>query len=269
MIEDVEASAFGGLELAEARSAIFWPTNTRMRRMAIQQVSARQPVWSGTGEAPLIGVRQAERGLLTRAAMLSTGTATTRPIHKGYVIRNAMLCQQCGRSVRRRPTPTPPRRAPTAKLTTREAVVQLTSGGACGGCHLTRINPPGLHHRGLRRSRPRAHRRGAFRSTRRKRYRRSPPVDTKAVPAVVPSDARRDDERGAADGGQIDESKLFTRALARHYFRFTQRRVEATWTRTVSSIGDRASGPEWSTYVRGAEARRRLASPSFKTRRFQ
>ena len=41
-------------------------------------------------------------GLLTRGAFVASSTANTRPVIKGYRIRNALLCQ---------PTPPPPANA--------------------------------------------------------------------------------------------------------------------------------------------------------------
>ncbi|WP_233261730.1 DUF1592 domain-containing protein [Vitiosangium sp. GDMCC 1.1324] len=179
------------------------------------------PVWSGTGPAPVIP-SQNRSGLLTRAALLATGTASTRPIHKGYMVRNALLCQQVGA-----PPPNasdrPP--SPTEDMTTRQAVTQLTSGGSCGGCHNQTINPPGFVLEGfdaLGRERsverlydPRGH------------MTNTPPVDTVAEVRVYGSERRL--VSSVAELTQlIDDSQLFESCIARQYFRFSQARVEST-----------------------------------------
>lgn len=81
-------------------------------------------------------------GLLTRAAFLATGTANTRPIHKGVFIRTNLLCDTI---------PAPPDNAAanlpdlSDTLSTRQIVEALTEdpGSGCAGCHLTHINPLG------------------------------------------------------------------------------------------------------------------------------
>jgi hypothetical protein len=176
--------------------------------------------WDGVGTPPLFPTA-ARSGLLTRAAMLATGTAGTRPIHKGYLVRNALLCQQVGA-----PPPNvntnPP--APGVSRTTRQAVTELTSGGVCGGCHLSIINPPGFITEG-------------FDGLGRERAEEklfdaqgnlvaSLPVDTSAVPEVEQGDVR-----GMGDAVElsraVDESRLFHSCLARHYFRFASSRFES------------------------------------------
>jgi hypothetical protein len=176
--------------------------------------------WDGGGPPPSFPSAQ-RSGLLTRAAMLATGTAGTRPIHKGYLVRNALLCQQVGA-----PPPNvntnPP--APDATLTTRQTVTALTSGGICGGCHLAIINPPGFITEGfdgLGRERSEEKlfdAQGNVTS--------SLPVDTSAVPEVD-----RGDRRAMKDAVElsraVDESRLYHSCLARHYFRFALSRFEA------------------------------------------
>ncbi|MCY1016091.1 DUF1592 domain-containing protein [Pyxidicoccus sp. MSG2] len=179
------------------------------------------PVWSGSGPAPVIP-SQNRSGLLTRAALLATGTASTRPIHKGYLVRNALLCQKVGA-----PPPNasdrPP--APTESMTTRQVVTQLTSGGSCGGCHNQTINPPGFvlegfdalgRERGVERLfDPRGH------------VTTAPSVDTVAEMRVY-DDERRVVSNAAELTKMLDDSQLFESCVARHYFRFSHARVEST-----------------------------------------
>lgn len=178
------------------------------------------PTWSGSGDAPTFtSTRRA--GLITRIAMLATGTATTRPIHKGYLVRNALLCQQVGA-----PPPNVNTKPPTSTgtLTTRETVTQVTSGGVCGSCHTTVINPPGFITEdfdalGRERTEERV-----FDST--GALIASLAINTASAPHVTSSDERT--MSTAAELTQaIDDSKLFHSCLARQYFRFSQSRIEA------------------------------------------
>ncbi|MFP2923924.1 DUF1592 domain-containing protein [Pyxidicoccus sp. 3LG] len=99
------------------------------------------PQWDGTSEPPTFSEPQ-RSGLLTRIAFLATGSANTRPIIKGYRIRNALLCGSI---------PPPPAEAMMTRvelspeLTTREVVERLTeTQGSCPSCHRTRLNPLGF-----------------------------------------------------------------------------------------------------------------------------
>ena len=101
----------------------------------------RQPRWDGTS-APQDFVEPARVGLLTRAALLASASGNTRPVMKGFHIRNALLCQTI---------PPPPDNANvmpielSPDLTTREQVERITEqpGSACAGCHSTLLNPFG------------------------------------------------------------------------------------------------------------------------------
>ena len=175
--------------------------------------------WDGMDPAPTFS-SPLRGGLVTRAAFLATGTAGTRPIHKGYLVRNAMLCQQVGSPPANANTKTP---VASGQETTRQAVTDRTSGGVCGACHTTLINPPGFLTEGfdaLGRER-----------TQEKLYDgegnllASLPVDTSAAPAVKPGDARVM-TTAAELTHAIDTSGLFHSCLGRHYFRFAQARVE-------------------------------------------
>lgn len=81
-------------------------------------------------------------GLLTRAALLFSGTTIDKPAHRSVTIRKKFFCQ---------PMPPPPPEAMAAAgvieqnetLTTRRAVENLTQVGSCAGCH-SLINPVGF-----------------------------------------------------------------------------------------------------------------------------
>ncbi len=97
--------------------------------------------WEG-GEPPVFP--QVERaGVLGRAALLSNRTHATRPIHKGVLVRTALLCD---------PLPPPPPNAATTvpdfsgDKTRREIVEELTEqpDSSCSVCHATLINPLGF-----------------------------------------------------------------------------------------------------------------------------
>ena len=175
--------------------------------------------WDGTGSPPVFASTN-RPGLLGRAALLATGTASTRPIHKGYLIRNALLCEQVG-SPPPNASSMPP--VPTETLTTREAVTQLTSGGSCGACHSAAINPQGFVLEGFDAlGRERSEERlfdaeGKLTAT--------SPIDTTAIVTVAGqvTEVRSPGELTR----RIDDSKLFHSCIVRHYFRFFHGRLES------------------------------------------
>jgi hypothetical protein len=94
--------------------------------------------WDGQSTPPRF--HEPERsGLYTRAAFLATGTVSTRPIMKGYFIRQALLCTV---------PPPPDENAVDAAIdlrqdmTTRQVVEEITErlGTTCAGCHLMYLN---------------------------------------------------------------------------------------------------------------------------------
>jgi hypothetical protein len=219
MIDDVLASMWSTLSTSGTLSDFLNDRHSYAQDSYLAGIYGTAP-WDGVGTAPLFP-SAARSGLLTRAAMLATGTAGTRPIHKGYLVRNALLCQQVGA-----PPPNvntnPP--APGATVTTRQAVLELTSGGVCGGCHLTLINPPGFISEGFD---------GLGRERREEQIfdpqgnlTASLPVDTSAVPEVIRGDARTMNDAGELSQA-MDESRLYHSCMARHYFRFAMSRFEA------------------------------------------
>ncbi len=99
------------------------------------------PVWDGKSQPPQLPPERS--GLLTRAALLATGSANTRPIMKGVLIRERLLCDELGT-----PPPNSFGKLPdlSGEKTTRELVESVTQvpGSSCAGCHTTQINPLGF-----------------------------------------------------------------------------------------------------------------------------
>ncbi len=85
---------------------------------------------------------------MSRALFLTSGSANTRPIQKGVIMRCRLLCDELARvlaGVNAIP------RELGADMTTRQVVEELTeqSGTTCTGWHTTRINPLGFALEGL------------------------------------------------------------------------------------------------------------------------
>jgi hypothetical protein len=124
----------GGIELLFSTELAFPRTAELAALYGVAPAQGDEPVALPEGQRP---------GLLTRAAFLTTGTANTRPIHKGVFIRTNVLCDTI---------PAPPDNAAanppelSDTLTTRQIVEELTEDPAsgCAGCHLTHINPLGF-----------------------------------------------------------------------------------------------------------------------------
>jgi hypothetical protein len=259
MIDDVLASLWSTLSSGGTLSDFLNDRHSYAQDDYLAGIYQTAP-WDGVGPPPLFASAQ-RSGLLTRAAMLATGTAGTRPIHKGYLVRNALLCQQVGA-----PPPNvntnPP--AADASLTTRQAVTELTSGGICGGCHLGIINPPGFITEGfdgLGRERTEENLFDAQGSVV-----ASLPVDTSAVPEVDQGDQRSMDD--AIELSQaVDESRLYHSCMARHYFRFALSRFESPELDgcLLSELEATARGDQPLLEVLKVVAQ----STSFKARRFE
>ena len=219
MVDDVLASMWNALSSGGTLSDFLNDRHSYARDAFLAGIY-QTPPWDGVATPPVFpSVRRS--GLLTRAAMLASGTAGTRPIHKGYLVQNALLCRQVGAPPPNVNTKPP---APDATLTTRQAVTELTSGGVCGGCHLNIINPPGFLTEGFD---------GLGRERTEERLfdaqgnlEASLSVDTSAVPGVQPGDARAMDD-AVELSHTIDDSRLYHSCMARHYFRFAMSRFEA------------------------------------------
>jgi hypothetical protein len=178
--------------------------------------------WTG-GEPPALPPGQ-RVGLLSRAALVASGTANTRPIMKGVFIRTALLCQSI---------PPPPDNAnamppaPSDDQSTREVIEQLTEqpGSACAGCHQTLINPLGYATESFdalgryRTEQALFDDAGARTGTR--------PVDTRSIPQVVPGD--QTPSEGVGDLAQLMlDSGTLQQCVARQYLRFSLGRPEDT-----------------------------------------
>jgi Protein of unknown function (DUF1592)/Protein of unknown function (DUF1588)/Protein of unknown function (DUF1585) len=217
------------------------------------------PVWDGTSTPPDV-TTGGRSGLMTRVAFLATGSANTRPIMKGYRVRNALLCQQL---------PPPPAEAMSATvelsgtMTTREVVEAVTQkpGTSCVGCH-TMMNPLGFVTENFDSlGRPRTVQRlfnaqGQVTS--------SPAVKTDGIPRITPTDARF-----AADSLQasqfLQESGEFERCFAQHYFRYTFGRREMEGDR--AAVTDLMNAARTGASIRDLLARLALRS-EFQSKMF-
>lgn len=179
-------------------------------------------VWDGQSEPPALPDGQ-RPGILSRAALLATGTAMTRPILRGVFIRRTMLCDEI---------PPPPDNAAakppelSSTLSTRQVVEALTEtpGTACSACHGTYINPLGFAFEGfdalgrLRNKQPLFDDNGTVVG--------EAAIDTRTIPLIrttdgeVPSEGPRDLIRQMVESGKPQA------CLSRHYFRFTFGRWE-------------------------------------------
>jgi len=177
------------------------------------------PAWDGEsapGELP--GDRG---GLVTRAALVVSGSPVTHPVLKGNRIRTQLLCG----TIPAPPADIPPPPALDPFSTIREQLELLTEreGTSCLGCHAL-MNPLGYvteNYDGL--GRLRTHEQVFDLSTGEKLGELS--VDTQAVPR-----ARGDDERVANDGADLSQfivdSGLAEACLSIQYFRFAYGREE-------------------------------------------
>jgi hypothetical protein len=259
MIADVLDSAWAALASGGSGSSFLGDGRSYAKDPYLAGLYGVAP-WDGAAPAPAFA-SPARSGLLTRAAFLATGTAGTRPIHKGYLVRNAFLCQQVGSPPANANTKTP---VASGQETTRQAATDRTSGGVCAACHTTIINPPGFLTEGFDAlGRERAQERlydadGNLVA--------SLPIDTSAVPAVQPGDGRTMTSP-AELAHAIDTSGLFHSCLARHYFRFAESRVEvpASDGCLLSKLESVARSNAPLTDVLRTVAR----DPTFKARRFE
>lgn len=179
-----------------------------------------QAAWNGQGTPPEFQ-DPARAGLLTRIALVASYSANTRPIMKGFRIRNALLCQSL---------PPPPPSAMNATvdlapdLTTREVVERLTEtpGTACLACH-SQLNPLGYLTENFDPL-------GRTRATQ-KLYNSAgmliaeKAVNTQAAPLVTPNDMGQ--ASSAAElTAHIVASGEFERCFSQQYFRYTFGRVD-------------------------------------------
>jgi hypothetical protein len=178
------------------------------------------PVWDGTSTPPMFPAGQ-RPGFLTRAAFLTSGMVTTRPIMKGVFIRKFVMCDAI---------PDPPANAAntpidTTTKDTRQAVEAITQqdGTSCIACHGSLINPLGFTTENFDAL-------GRVRTAERLfdangNVTAQIPIDTSTTPAVTSGDMTM--TSGASDVvGLINASAKAHACFARNYFRFTFRRLE-------------------------------------------
>jgi len=177
------------------------------------------PTWDGESEP---GQLPSDRGgLVTRAAMVASGSAVTHPVLKGLRVRTQLLCG----TMPPPPADIPPPPALDPLSTIREQLELLTEreGTSCLACHAL-LNPLGYvteNYDGL--GRLRSHEQIFDLATGEKLG--ELPVDTEAVTAVLGND-----DRVARDGGDLSqfiaESGSAEACLSRQYFRFAYGRLE-------------------------------------------
>jgi hypothetical protein len=197
-------------------------TNLSFAKTADLAAIYNVPVWNGTSSPPAFPAGQ-RPGFLTRAAFLTTGMVTTRPIMKGVFIRKFVLCDQI---------PDPPMNASntpidTSTKDTRQAVEGITEqdGTSCIACHKALINPLGFATENfdalgrVRATEP------LFDAT--GKVTAQIPIDTSTIPEVTMGDMTM--TTNAADMVALVNSSAKAHAcFARNYFRFTFRRLEDT-----------------------------------------
>lgn len=178
--------------------------------------------WDGTSEPPRFA--EGERpGMLSRFTFLATATVATRPIHRGVIIRENILCDTL---------PAPPDGASSTTLdldgvySTREYVEELTEqpGTACIGCHQRWINPLGFvseHYDALSRLRTEETvfdlETGAIRGT--------TPIDTTVQASIFQGDQAEISSMQEL-GDVIADSGKLEACISRNLFRFVFARVE-------------------------------------------
>jgi len=178
------------------------------------------PLWSEGAEPPTFPAG-ARAGILTRIALLATGSTLTHPILRGRDIRERVICEDL---------PAPPANAmndatavdPAASERTKMTAQTEQPGSSCAGCH-ARLNPIGYTlegYDGLGRARTEERVYGADGS-----LLATWPIDSTSVPRIVPAQ-----EEPASNGTDLSrlvvESEMPQSCFARHYFRFTFGRAE-------------------------------------------
>lgn len=176
------------------------------------------PLWTeGSAPPPLPSGERA--GILTRVAMLATGSSSTHPVLRGREVRRNLLCETI---------PAPPADAMNdlpdldPLMGERAEMEELTGEGSCAGCHAL-MNPIGFalgNYDGLGRYRTEEtvyDDEGAILAT--------IPLDTTSVPALVADDTESI-EGGVELSEKVLDSGKAQSCFARHYFRFTFGRAE-------------------------------------------
>ncbi len=225
------------------------------------------PVWDGTSEPPEAPNRA---GLITRPALVATGSLTSRPIMKGVFIRKNLLCDNLG---------PPPANAGNAAPgtpfadtdTTRVHIEKLTEQGTCASCHKQLINGLGFATENydpfgrLRAMEPLLKDDGSEKAP-------AGTVNTSSVPHV---DSVDDDTQVASAQELLDllaTSPKLDACFARQYFRYTFGRAEDDVTTTAGRDSCALANIEKTLHQGndlGAVLRAVALHPSFKTRSFQ
>lgn len=220
MIEDLTASLAYHAQREEGTLQEWLESPYSFARSPALAAIYETPVWDGSSAPPqLPGERS---GLITRAALLATGSANTRPIMKGVLIRERLLCDQLG----------PPPADSFGKLpdlsgekSTRELVEAITQvpGSSCATCHSTQINALGFATENFDAL-------GRLRKTQdlyddNGKVLTSKPIDTASVPRVwlddtTPSAGAADLTRLLVDSGKVEA------CFAREFVRYALARSE-------------------------------------------
>jgi len=225
MIQDVTDSIAYHAMKEDGSLAEWLESNYSFAKSSALAAIYNTPVWDGKTQPPAFP--QGERsGLVTRAALLSTGSANTRPIMKGVLIRERLLCDKLG---------APPQNAfgklpdLSGEKTTRELVEAVTQDpqSNCAGCHTTQINPLGFATEGFDSL-------GRVRKTQqlyddKGKVVASKAVDTKSVPRVwlndtTPSTGPKDLTNKLIESGKVEA------CFAREYVRYSAARLESEAT---------------------------------------
>lgn len=177
------------------------------------------PPWN-PGSAPDVFPTGQRAGLLTRAALVASASASTRPVMKGKLIRTRVLCDEL-------PDPPAdlgelPELAPDMTVRERLDEITLQPGSSCAGCHVS-MNALGYvteSFDGL----------GRYRTSEKVFDQEGnqvadKPVDTTAVPYVSYEDDSPMDSGLQLSEAIADDGKAHA-CLTRHYFRYSYGRVE-------------------------------------------
>lgn len=179
------------------------------------------PTWDGKSEPPDF-TEPERRGLITRAAMVVTGSANTRPIMKGVFVRRALLCDDLSPPPANIMTTTPEL---ATDATSREVVEALTGGGVCSSCHTTQINPLGFATENFDAlGRPRTEEKLIDLLTGEVKGKK--PVNTVVTPQIDLADTTTTARDGIELQDEMLESGKLQSCFARLYFRFTFGRAE-------------------------------------------
>jgi hypothetical protein len=181
--------------------------------------------WSGTGVPPDMPDTQ-HVGLLTHAALVASGLSVTRPVIKGVVIRNVLMCDEIGQ---------PPANAMMVAqdamamldplASTRSLTQSLTETRPdCAVCHANMINPLGFTTENFDPLGRLRQIETVFDDSGKKLG--QVPIDTSSVPQIMIGDMTTS-VSGAADlQAKMLASNKLQDCMARKYFRFTFGKLE-------------------------------------------